>query len=86
MAKVRRFKIPVKYTVLEFVDGYGEDLEEAIKNVKKNLHTIPLLDDPELYDDDVCVDDGEDGDATSERALNYIENHYNRNGQLEVFE
>ena len=73
----KKFSIPVTWEVWDRVEVEAETLEEAIKYVKENIDTIPLGTEPEYIDGSYKIDDGYNGEATIEEAVDYLEQYWN---------
>ena len=79
----KKFYIPVEWAVWDKVEVEAYTLEEAVRNMKENIDKIPLGTEPEYIDGSYHIDDGDNGEATIEETINYLNKYWNLGDGLE---
>lgn len=69
---MKKFSLPVKWTVWDKVGIEAETLEEAIKKFKDEIDEIPLGPYPEYIDGSYQLDDGGNGNESLEKTIQYL--------------
>lgn len=80
---MKKFKIPVEWSVWDKVEVEAETIEEAIQYVKDNIDTIPLGTEPEYIDGSYHIDDGDNGENSVEETVKYLKQYWNLSGDID---
>ena len=79
---MKKFSIPITWTVWDKIEVEAETIEEAIQYVKDNLDTIPLGTEPEYIDGSYKIEDGNNGESDIEETVRYLKEYWNLSGGI----
>lgn len=80
---MKKFYIPVTWTVWDKIEVEAETIEEAVKYVKDNLDTIPLGTEPEDIGGSYRIEDGNNGESDIEETVRYLKEYWNLSGGID---
>ena len=80
---MRKFSIPVTWSVWDKIEVKAETIEDAIRYVKEHIDEIPLGTEPEYIDGTYRIDDGDDGENSVEDTVKYLKECWNLSGGID---
>ena len=69
---MKKFSIPVTWSVWDKIEVEAETIEDAIRYVKEHIDEIPLGTELEYIDGTYRIDDGDNGENSVEDTVNYL--------------
>lgn len=80
---MKKFSIPVTWSVQDKIEVEAETIEDAVKYVKEHIDEIPLGTEPEYIEDSYRIDDGNDGENDIEGTIKYLKECWNLSGGID---
>lgn len=80
---MKKFSLPVIWSVWDKVEIEAETLEEAIKKFKDKIDEIPLGTEPEYIDGSYQLDDGGNGEKSLDETIQYLKQYWNMSGGID---
>ena len=80
---MKKFSIPITWTVWDKIEVEAETIEEAVKYVKDNLDNIPLGTEPEDIGGSCKIEDGNNGESDVEETVRYLKEYWNLSGGID---
>lgn len=80
---MKKFSIPVTWSVWDKIEVKAETIEDAIKYVKENIDEIPLGTEPEYIEGSYKIEDGYDGENDIERTVKHLKENWNLSGGID---
>ena len=80
---MKKFSIPVTWSVWDKIEVEAETIEDAIRYVKEHIDEIPLGTELEYIDGTYRIDDGDNGENSVEDTVNYLKECWNLSGGID---
>ena len=80
---MKKFSIPVTWSVCDKIEVEAETIEDAIRYVKEHIDEIPLGTEPEYIYGTYRIDDGDDGENSVEDTVKYLKEFWNLSGGID---